>query len=111
VPELRDLLSEPARVADLTHDEALVAVERLAALLSALAARLRPESPPAKPEAQPAQDRLLTAREAAERLGVKERWLRDHPEVRGRVMLSPRRVRYSAAGIDREIRARAGTVR
>ena len=51
-------------------------------------------------------DRLLTAREAADRLGVDPSWLYRRKALPFRVELGKGAVRYSEQGIERHIRAR-----
>jgi len=109
--DLRELLADPGRVVDLTPDEALSAIEALAALRAALAARLRamPEAP--KPDGHALEDRLLTAEQAAERLGLRPsqvyRRAARFPFTR---RLGRETVRFSEAGLVRYLDglARAG---
>lgn len=66
--DLRELVGEPSRVALLTPEQALAAVEELAVLRAALLERAKGASPVrAEVSAgQSATDRLLTAQEVAE---------------------------------------------
>lgn len=103
--DLCELLASPARGADATHDEAGAALQELSAVLGVLTARLRPDSEPTQVDAPVASDRALTAAEAAARLGVSPRWLRGR-DLPFTVKVSPRCVRYSAAGVEKFIRNR-----
>jgi excisionase family DNA binding protein len=77
--ELATLAADPARVEDLHPDALPALIGEAEALRARLWARLQAVSAPA-PAAQPSRngsgpDRLLTAQEAAERLGVSRRWV------------------------------------
>jgi hypothetical protein len=103
--DLGVLLTDPGRVARVPVHQLpalltqLASVQtRLAAVEGAVAARLLDAG---TPEAQP--DRLLTADEAAARLGVTKDWLRRRSTLPFVVKLSEGVVRYSAAGIARYI--------
>jgi predicted DNA-binding transcriptional regulator AlpA len=66
------------------------------------------EGPGPKTIAFPIPERLLNAREVADRLGVSERWVRDHttrrsPRIRG-VKLGPL-MRYRIADVDEFMRS------
>lgn len=67
-------------------------LESLKALAYAKLSRPAPE-PTAQSDA--GEDRLLTVAQAAEILGVSERWVRDHQADLGRVELPGRLVRFS----------------
>jgi len=106
--DLGVLLAEPSRVAlvPVHHLPALLtrlaAVQaRLAAIGGVVAARLLTAGP-----SQAGPDRLLTAAEAAQRLGVTKDWLRRRVTLPFVVKLSEGTVRYSSAGIDAFIAAR-----
>ena len=86
------------RAAELMPDGASVTIPR-EALIDALTG---PE--PALPTPEPRQDgdRLLTAAEAAERLGVDKRWLYEHADdLPFRRKLSDRCTRYSEKELER----------
>ena len=113
-PELLEaLLADPARAGDLTAPEAADLAADLAPVLAALTRRAsQPEAPEAMSGADGAApkdgtegDRLLTADQAAARLGVSPRWLRGR-RLPFRRELSPRRVRYSEAGLERYLQLR-----
>ena len=75
----------------------------LAGLLAAIAAQLLETS-----EASPA-DRLLTVTEAAARLGSSRQWLYRHAdELPFTVRLAPRKLGFSAQGIDTFLRTQQG---
>jgi len=103
--DLEVLLTDPSWVAHVpVHQLSALLAQlasiqtRLAAVESAVAARLRTAEPP---QAEP--NRLLTADEAAARLGVTKDWLRRRTALPFVVKLSEGVVRYSTAGIARFI--------
>ena len=107
--DLRELLN-PARLPEwcavtrkMEPDDAAAALVTLAALEKALSLRVNDVHAPAQVDAPAGSDRFLTAAEAAKRLGQKPRWLRDR-RLPFRVQVSPRRVRYSEAGMERWMR-------
>lgn len=102
---LHDLLDDPGRVEGMSPSEAR---DLLAALGPVLAAVARRAAEPECVEAEPVTDgdRLLTAEQAAQRLGCTVRWLRGR-RLPFRRELSPRVVRYSEAGLERYLRNRA----
>lgn len=101
-PSLIELAQDPARAATVPLEAVPALLAQLAALQSALAARLlaAPNGAPA-PEA-PVTDRLLTAAQTAPLLGVAPSWLYRHaptlPFVR---RLSRKALRFSEAGVRR----------
>lgn len=107
------LLSDPARVADLRPEEIPPLLVRLAALHGALAARLAvlpASNPNGQPE--PAGDQLLTAKEAGRRLGLSADYLYRHAgQLPFTVRPARGAVRFSARGIERWIRQRQGRPR
>lgn len=92
---------------DLGSTEIPALLSQVAALQSALAARLlsvQDHHQPVTPE-----DRLLTVEEAASRLGTSEDWLYRHaPKLPFTVRLAPRQLRFSSQGIERYLRTRQG---
>jgi hypothetical protein len=103
--DLAVLLTDPSRVARVTVHQLpalltqLASLQtRLAAVEGAVAARLLGARAP-----QTEPDRLLTADEAADRLGVTKDWLRRRSHLPFVVKLSEGVVRYSTAGIARFI--------
>ena len=101
--DLHELLAEPAGAGDATPEEAAAALHELAVLLSVLTSRLNDVHAPALVDAPAGGDRLLTAAEAAERLGQLPRWLRGR-RLPFAVRLSPRCLRYSESGLEKYMR-------
>jgi predicted DNA-binding transcriptional regulator AlpA len=92
---------------DLGPTEIPVLLSQVAALQSALAARLL--SVQDYLHTGPVEDRLLTVEEAASRLGTSEDWLyRNAPKLPFTVRLAPRQLRFSSQGIERYLRTRQG---
>ncbi len=108
-PDLADLLQNPQRVQTLPPDTIPPLMTQLAALQSALAARLLAASTcNGQPEAR-VEDRLLSVPEAAQKLGVSEDWLyRKASKLPFTVRLGPRQLRFSERGIEKYIRQRQG---
>jgi excisionase family DNA binding protein len=101
---LLDLLRDPARVASLPPQAIPPLLCQLAALQSALAARLLTESAVSS-DSQADADVLLNVTEAAERLGTSPDWLYRHAhQLPFTVRVGPRQLRFSAKGLDRYIR-------
>ena len=98
--DLAALLVDPARVVDLPPEAMPAILAQLAALQTAVAARLA-SGPPTTSNREP--DRLLTVDQAAQRLAVSKDWLRRRTTLPFVVKLSEGVVRYSAAGIARFI--------
>lgn len=95
------LLADPDRLADLPAEQATAALIELAAIQTALAARLHSNPPRSAPTGgkQP-EDRLLTPAQAAERLGVTLRWLyRRADKLPFARRLSRKMLRFSEAGL------------
>jgi predicted DNA-binding transcriptional regulator AlpA len=104
---LADLARDPGRASEVSIDAIpglLGEVERLKATLWARLASPHASRPPAGDG-----ERLLTVEQAAERLGTSVDWLYRHAAgLPFTVRLAARQLRFSAAGIDRYIRYRAG---
>lgn len=101
--DVKDLVSDLLRVADLTPTEAATALVELATLQSAVAARLHStQTPGSGRPTVPQNDRLLTAGEVAGRFGRSVDWVYRHakhwPFTR---RLTRRTVRFSEAGLER----------
>lgn len=99
------LASEPDRVADVSATDLPALIGGCEALRAALWARLTTPaapSPAMAPNGSGAPDRLLTAVEAAQRLGVAKRWIYRHadslPFTR---RLTGGTLRFSARGLER----------
>jgi len=108
--DLRDLLGDPARVAELTPEETAGALVELAALQSALAARLRIVPGASRATSHPpTEDRLLTASQVAERFGRSVEWVYRHA---GRWPFTRREtrgtLRFSEAGLLRHMAGKRG---
>ncbi len=91
-----DLGQIPALLADLERVRVL-AWMRLSAPQVATQAPTRPRS---------GKDRLLSAQEAADLLGVKPRWIYDHADDLGGQRLTPRCLRFSESALRRWLEAR-----
>jgi predicted DNA-binding transcriptional regulator AlpA len=92
---------------DLGPAEIPILLSQVAALQSALAARLL--SVQDYRQSASSEDRLLTVEEAALRLGTSEDWLyRNAPKLPFTVRLAPRQLRFSSQGIERYLRTRQG---
>jgi predicted DNA-binding transcriptional regulator AlpA len=112
-PEARDLiravLDAPERAAEIPPESVPGLLVYLAALQTALSARLlsAPNGHGKAPAAPAEPDRLLTAEEAAPVMGVKPRWLYRHarqlPFAR---RLSRKALRFSEIGLRRYIATR-----
>jgi predicted DNA-binding transcriptional regulator AlpA len=106
VPTLSDLLTDPARIAALPRDAIAELRGQVAKLDTLLLSRLLTGE-----QSQPGidGDRLLTAAEAAQKLGTTEDWLYRHannlPFV---VRVGKKHLRFSQSGMDRYIRQRVG---
>lgn len=107
--DLTDLLQNPARVNEIPPEVIPALLAQLAALQSALTARLLAlPLNNGQPEAR-AEDRLLSVEAAAERLGTSKDYLyRNAKRLPFTVHLGPRQLRFSARGIERYIRQRQG---
>jgi len=97
VPDLALLLSDPARIADLTPEALPALLAHLAAVQTVVAARLatglhRDEGP----------DRLLTVKQAAPVLGMSEDWLYRNADRLSFTRRTGRRtLRFSERGLKR----------
>jgi predicted DNA-binding transcriptional regulator AlpA len=106
---IRAVLDAPERVAEIPPESVPGLLIHLAAVQTALSARLlSAPNGQGKARATPAEpDRLLTADEAAPVMGVKPRWLYRHarqlPFAR---RLSRKALRFSEAGLRRYMAAR-----
>ena len=92
---------------DLGPTEVFALLSQVAALQSALAARLLYVQE--HHESRSPEDRLLTVEEAASRLGTSEDWLYRHaPKLPFTVRLAPRQLRFSSQGITKYLQRRQG---
>ena len=103
-----DLVADPAKIAAIPAPAILAVLCQLAAVQSALAARLLHELTPPSGHDQEG-DVLLDVGEAAERLGTSKDWLYRHAKnLPFTVSVGPRQLRFSARGLARYIRSRQG---
>jgi excisionase family DNA binding protein len=110
VPRLEDLLADPARVQDLPPQVAVGLLPRVIGLQTALLARaLGTPAGGNGAKAPEESDRLLTVKEAAEKLGLSEDYLYRHAKsLPFTVRVGPRQLRFSVRGIQRFIHQRQG---
>lgn len=107
MPDLRELLANPALVAAMPRDDAISVFAELASLQATLASHLcRVPNRISVPEAS-VSDRLLTPEQAVGILGVTVRWLYRHadqlPFTR---RLSRKTLRFSEVGIRKYLATR-----
>lgn len=106
MPTLTDLLGDPARILALTTDAIAELRGQIAKLDTLLLSRLLA---PGEAQTGPDGDRLLTAAEAAQKLGATEDWLYRHANTLPfAVRMGKKHLRFSAAGMERYIRQRTG---
>jgi predicted DNA-binding transcriptional regulator AlpA len=104
VPTLAELLSDPARLAALPRDAIAELRGQIAKLDTLLLSRLLAAG---ETQTGPDGDRLLTAAEAAQKLGATEDWLYRHATTLPfAVRVGKKHLRFSAAGMERYIRQR-----
>jgi len=106
VPDLADLLNDPGRISALPKDVIAELRGQIAKLDTLLLSQLLTNKQP-----QPSLDgdRLLTAIEAAQKLGATEDWLYRHASTLPFVVrVGKKHLRFSEAGIERYIRQRTG---
>src|SRR4030095_10292399 len=103
--DLAALVEDPAKVASVPPTRIAALLSQLSAVQSAIAARLiaADHDEPASTE-----DTLLTADQAAERLGVSKDWLFRRSRTLPFVVRLGRHLRFSNRGIDRYLRSRTG---
>jgi predicted DNA-binding transcriptional regulator AlpA len=106
VPTLADLLNDPERISAMPQDLIAELRGQIAKLDTLLLSRLLNGEQP-KPSME--RDRLLTAAEAAHKLGATEDWLYRHANTLPfAVRVGKKYLRFSEAGIERYIRQRTG---
>jgi excisionase family DNA binding protein len=81
--------------------------DAIPAAIALLAARLLTEAPPVVPRRAQELGRLLTAGEAAARLGVDRRWVYRHARELGGIALSRRKLRVPEVAVERFLARRA----
>jgi hypothetical protein len=92
-------------IAEIPTDEIASTIETVAAFLAALAKRQRESS--VTPVPTDSVDEMLDIRAAAQRLGVSVSWLYHRRDLNFRTKVGGK-VLYSAAGIAKYLKARAG---
>lgn len=106
VPTLTDLLGDPARISALPMDAVAELRGQIAKLDTLLLSRLLTGE---KPQPGIDGDRLLTAADAAQKLGATKDWLYRHANTLPfAVRVGKKHLRFSEAGMDRYIRQRVG---
>jgi predicted DNA-binding transcriptional regulator AlpA len=104
VPTLVDLLNDPERISALPKDVIAELRGQIAKLDTLLLSRLLTGE---QPQAAMDGDRLLTASEAAQKLGATEDWLYRHANTLPfAVRVGKKHLRFSESGIERYIRHR-----
>jgi predicted DNA-binding transcriptional regulator AlpA len=106
MPTLTDLLGDPAKISALTMDAIAELRGQIAKLDTLLLSSLLTGEQP-----QPGidGDRLLTAAEAARKLGATEDWLYRHASTLPfTVRVGKKHLRFSETGIEQYIRQRTG---
>ncbi len=92
--------ADRAQIPDLLADLERVRVLAWMRLSAPQVAKQAPTRP------RPGKDRLLSAQEAAEVLGVSPRWVYDHADDLGGQRLTPRCLRFSESALRRWLEAR-----
>ena len=106
VPTLTDLLGDPARISTLPRDEIAELRGQIAKLDTLVLSRLLVSE---QPQPRSDGDRLLTAGEAAQKLGATEDWLyRQANTLPFAVRVGKKHLRFSETGMERYIRQRTG---
>ena len=108
LPSLATIAADPSRLADVAPEQVPELMGACAALQAALQLRLQAGVPAAQPDPTTRKtngsgpDRLLTASEAAERLGVSRRWMYRHQtQLPFAKKLSGGTLRFSERGLER----------
>ena len=106
IPTLDELISSPEKVQSLSSQEAMAMAIKIATIQPLLIAMVSQMETSQKKN--PDSDKLLTAKEAANKLGCSKHWLYQNasklPFTR---RLSSKLLRFSQAGIDKHIRTLA----
>ena len=109
IPKLDELVETPARAKDLPPDVRQALAFRALAVLNALYAAGLVDGTSSNGNGEsPGGDRLLTAKEAAGRLGKSKDALYRHANKFPFTMRDGRQVRFSEKGIEKYIRQRIG---
>ena len=110
-PSLDHIAVDPTKALDLPPEIATALLARCAVVQGALVGRLlagRGDEEHHGARGDQAEDRLLTVEEAATKLGTSRDWVYRHADQLPFTVRIGRQVRFSAQGIDRYIRQRAG---
>lgn len=108
-PTLADLLADPGQVDQLGVDELVPLLDRCAVehdRVTALERLVRARLCRELPTLLRADEGLLTAAQAARRLGVSPDYVRDHGEELGIVVMLPGALRYHPVAVEQARRAR-----
>jgi excisionase family DNA binding protein len=108
IPKLAEVLAEPAKAALLPPDAIPSMLGDLERLKAVLWARLTLPSGVGNVEQSVDGDRLLSAEEAAAKLGASADYLYRHSRKLPFTVRLGRKLRFSEAGIERFIRSRTG---
>lgn len=109
IPKFTDLLVDPGKVALLPPESIPAVLGELERLRATLWARLTlTQSNGGHEDSSSDGDRLLSAKEAAAKLGSSSDWLYRHSRSLPFTVRMGRRVQFSEAGIERYIRQRMG---
>jgi predicted DNA-binding transcriptional regulator AlpA len=110
VPKLEEISESPALASQLPADIVETLLGKCSVAQGALVGRLLAlrASGNGQGQAQPDGDRLLSAREAAAKLGTSADWLYRHSRNLPFTIRIGRKVLFSEAGIERYIRQRMG---
>ena len=105
IPTIEELIANPEKVDTLSHQEAMNMMARISSIQPLLLGRLAflgNEKKEAK-----APDRLLTVKEASKVLGYSVDWLYRHSnKLPFAKRITPHRLRFSEAGIEKYIKNR-----
>jgi predicted DNA-binding transcriptional regulator AlpA len=110
-PSLDRVADDPAIARDLSAEHVVALLARCSVAQGALVARLLDHPRGEKGSGDNAgdnHDHLLTVEQTTERLGASVDWLYRHADGLPFIVRVGRRVRFSAQGLDRYIRDRAG---
>ena len=111
VPSLDEIARDPSRVDDLPTDVAMGLLLRVHTIEGVLGARVADgllRTPKDGDAARSARDTLLTADEAAKRVGMSVHWLYHNAGKLPFTVRQGRALRFSANGIEKYIAARRG---
>jgi len=106
----RQIAADPGTAEKISRTDATALLARLAVVQSVLTTRLLTIVVDGQEQATGQEpDHLLTVEQAAEKLGVSEDWIYRHADqLPFTIRVGDRHLRFSAQGLDRYIRDRAG---